>query len=245
MRPLTVPCGAIRMPCRSAYSAIHFSSARPPTSQGSGPTMRTACRLDQLLEVLAQVDLLAGVDRRRGRGRDLAIDVGIDVRAVVAGDQVLEPQQVERLDRPGEPDRVGHRPARPAIERQADVVAEHFLHRLDAGDDVLQPLSVRARDSSAPWNGPRLRRAVVEVGHLALHAAVEADPLLHDGEPLRQGLHLPAALGVILGLVGLERQAHGAVIDPHLVAHLAAEELVDRQPGRLAGDVPERHLDRR
>ena len=60
-----MPCGAIRMPCRSAYSAIHFSSAMPPTSQGSGPMTRTACVLDQLLEVLAQVDLLAGVDRRR------------------------------------------------------------------------------------------------------------------------------------------------------------------------------------
>ena len=64
-RPLPVPCGAIRMPCRSAYSAIHFSSAMPPTSHGSGPTMSHGVLLDQVLEVLAQVDLLAGVDRRR------------------------------------------------------------------------------------------------------------------------------------------------------------------------------------
>ena len=42
IKPSKMPCGAIRMPCKSAYSAIHFSSAMPPTSQGSGPTTLTA-----------------------------------------------------------------------------------------------------------------------------------------------------------------------------------------------------------
>ena len=162
-RPLPVPCGAIRMPCRSAYSAIHFSSAMPPTSQGSGPTMLTAWRLDQLLEVLAEIDLLAGVDRRRGGARHLAIDVGVDVRDVVAGDHVLEPHQVELLDRAGEADRVRHRPARAAIERQADLVAEHLLHRLDAGDDVLHAALGEQAAIERAVERARSRLAVVEV----------------------------------------------------------------------------------
>ena len=49
---LPVPCGAIRMPCRSAYSAIHFSSAMPPTSHGSGPTTLTACDSISCLKLL-------------------------------------------------------------------------------------------------------------------------------------------------------------------------------------------------
>ena len=88
------------MPCRSAYSAIHFSSAMPPTSPGSGPDHVDGALLDQILEVLAQVDLLAGVDRRGGGPGDVAVEVGHDVRRVVAGDHVFEPHQVERLDGP-------------------------------------------------------------------------------------------------------------------------------------------------
>ena len=92
--------------------------------------------LDQLLEVVPQVDLLAGVDRRRGRGGQLAIGLRIDLRHVVAGEHVLEPHQVVLLDRLREADRVGQDPARAAIERQADLVAEHLLHRDDAVDHV-------------------------------------------------------------------------------------------------------------
>ncbi len=94
---------------------------------------------DQVLEVLAQVDLLAGVDRRRGAARDLAIDVGIDEGHVVAGDQVFEPHQMDRLEGAGEADRVRHRPAGPAIEGKADLVAQNLLHGADAVDDVPQP----------------------------------------------------------------------------------------------------------
>ena len=56
--------GAMRMPWRSANSATHFGSARPPTSKGSGRRRAYRVLLDQVLEVLAVVDLLAGVDRR-------------------------------------------------------------------------------------------------------------------------------------------------------------------------------------
>ncbi len=53
--------------------------------------------LDQFHEVLAQVNLLTGVSGAGGAPRDLTELVGGDIGYVVAGDQVLEPQDVERL----------------------------------------------------------------------------------------------------------------------------------------------------
>ena len=96
--------------------------------------------LDQLLEVLAQVDLLAGMDRRRGAAGQVAVDIGVDVGGIVAGEQVLQPHHVQRLQRLREADGVGHHPAGAAVERQPDLIAHHLLHRLDTGDHVLQPL---------------------------------------------------------------------------------------------------------
>ena len=123
----------------------------PPTSQGSGPDDVDGVTLDQLLEVLPQIDLLAGVDRRRGRLGQLAIDVGVDVGNVVAGQHVLEPEQVEGLDGAREPDGIRQHPARAAVECQADLIAQHIDHRLDAGDDVLHAALVSSPVSSAPW----------------------------------------------------------------------------------------------
>ena len=107
--------------------------------------------------------------------RHLAVDVGVDVGDVVAGDQVLQPHDVERLDRPGQADRVRHRPAGAAVERQPDLVAEHLLHRLDAGDDVLQAALGQQAAVEVAVEGARARLAVEEVGDLALHRAVEGD----------------------------------------------------------------------
>ena len=41
---------------------------------------------DQRLEILAEIDLLTGVDRRRRRLPELAVDIGIDEGRVVAGE---------------------------------------------------------------------------------------------------------------------------------------------------------------
>ena len=72
---------------------------------------------------------------------------------------------------------------------------------------------------------------------------MEADALLHHEEVFRP-LHHPFDVGgVVLRLVAGALLADRAVIDPHLVAHLAAEQLVDRNASRLAGDVPQRMLD--
>lgn len=84
-------------------------------------------RLDQLLEVVARIDLFAGVDRRRGRERELAIRLWVDPRHVVAGQHVLEPHDVVFLDRARELDCVGQHPARPAVERRGYLVAGTLL----------------------------------------------------------------------------------------------------------------------
>ncbi|QWW72026.1 hypothetical protein KQ933_25825 (plasmid) [Rhizobium sp. WYJ-E13] len=51
---------------------------------------------DQFLEVLAQIDLFAEMDRRRAGTGQLTIDAGIDPWRVVAGEQGLDPEQLGR-----------------------------------------------------------------------------------------------------------------------------------------------------
>ncbi len=83
------------------------------------------------------------MDGRGGVGGDLLEQLGRDVRGVVAGDRVLQPHHIEWLHRLGQlEDVVGHH-AGAAVEREAHLVAEDILHRLDTGDRVLEaPLSV-------------------------------------------------------------------------------------------------------
>ena len=72
---------------------------------------------------------------------------------------------------------------------------------------------------------------------------MEADALL-DHEEVFGPLHHPLDVGgVVLGAVAGALLADRAVVDADLVADLAAEELVDRHAGGLAGDVPEGVLD--
>src|SRR5207302_8740157 len=67
--------------------------------------------LDQGFEILAQVDLFAGVNRCRGALGQIAVDVGVDEWDVVAGDQVFEPGDVQVFHGTGKPDRIRQGPA--------------------------------------------------------------------------------------------------------------------------------------
>ncbi len=109
-----------------------------------GPNDVNRLLLDQILEILAQIDLFSGVDRDRCRLLQVAKELRIRVGSVVAGEDVFDPRDVHRLAGARECDRVFHHPARAAVEREADLVAQHLLHRFDAGDHVLQ---ARARSS--------------------------------------------------------------------------------------------------
>ncbi len=61
---------------------------------------------------------------------------------------------------------------------------------------------------------------------------------------LRRGLHLRHVLGESLRAVLADREAHRPVIDSYLIPHFPTQQLVDRQPGGLPGDVPQGHLNR-
>ena len=199
--------------------------------------------LDQLLEVLPEVDLLAGVDGGGGGAGEVAVDVGVDVGDVVAGQHVLEPHEVVLLHGAGEADGVGDHPAGAAVQREADLVAEDLLHGGDAVDDVVEAAFGHQAGVEGAVEGAGGGGAVVEVLELALLRAVEGDALLDDGEALGEGEHPLAILGIMLGRGAAHGHAEGAVVGADVVADLAAEELVDGDAGGLAGEIPQRHLD--
>ena len=177
------------MPWRSAYSAIHFSSAIPPTSSGSGPMTLTACFSIRSLKFSPEVDLFSGVNRERGTLRDFAKKVGVGVRRVVAGDQVFEPCDVERFKRSRKRDRILYCPAGSAVQGEADFIAEDFLHGFDAGDDMFE--AAFRHEAAIGVRCSRPRFVVPPVGHGAHHRRiVKADCLLDEGEALFGFFHL-------------------------------------------------------
>ena len=96
--------------------------------------------LDELAEVLAQVDLLAGVDVGGGVLGDIPIDLGQAIGGVVAGDHVLEPHDVEGLHALGKLQRVDGGEARAAVKGDAHLVAHDLLDRAHVVDEVMQAL---------------------------------------------------------------------------------------------------------
>ena len=134
--------------------------------------------------------------------------------------------------------RIREHPAGPAVKRQPDAVAGHLFHRLDAVDGVAQaPL----RHLAALENAVQARTrglSVVIARHFRAHRAVKPDRLLQHGEAFRAGEEPAHVLGVILGRVARHREADSAVVDANAVADLAAQQLVDRQVGGLARDIP-------
>ncbi len=69
---------------------------------------------------------------------DFAKDFGVGIRRVVAGDEVFEPGDVQGFQGARESNGVLDGPAGAAVEREADLVAEDFLHGFDASDDLLE-----------------------------------------------------------------------------------------------------------
>ncbi len=188
---------------------------------------------------MPQIDLLTGMNGRRGRGGEFAVGLRIDPRDIVAGQHVLEPHQVVFLDRAGETYGVVEEPTRAAIERQADPVAKHFLHGDDAVEHVVEAaLADLPLVHGAVIAGAGLPGAIVEVVDGVLHVGVEADALLDHEEVLRLLHHPLDVCGIVFGPVAGPLLADRAVIDADPVAHLAAEQLVGGHIGRLAGNVP-------
>lgn len=73
-----------------------FKLSDPADIGGIGTDDINRVTFDQFLEVLAQIDLFAGMDRRRAGTGQPTIDAGIDPGRIVAGEQVLDPEQLVR-----------------------------------------------------------------------------------------------------------------------------------------------------
>ena len=122
------------------------------------------------------------------------------------------------------------------------------------GDRLLGEQQVRAARSCSSAS----RAVVTFQPQLASTVSMTSGPATladrsHPVEVTRQvepDLHLQASHAPAQEPLGQgSRRGHVERADHHLgrdhVAHLAAQELIDRHPQRLAGDVPERHLDGR
>ena len=198
--------------------------------------------LDEFDKVLPQVDLLTCVNVRRRAARDLAVQIGEHVRRVVAGDHVLQPHHVEGLAGPGQLDRIGNNHARATVEGQANSGPTDRAHRLDAGHHVGKSLARQQAAIRVEATG--LRLAVGKPVDATGHAAVEGDALLDEAEVLRRLDHPLHVVGMGLRVdATLHGEAHVAVVDTDAVAHLAAEQPVHGHTRRLAGDIPQGHLD--
>ena len=77
--------------------------------------------LDQLAETVAQIEILAGADRRGGGALDLAH--GVDV---LGRHRLLEPHQVQRLEVAGQPDGARHVEPRVDVAGDVDLLARRL-----------------------------------------------------------------------------------------------------------------------
>ena len=222
---------------------------------------RDAAALEQRLEALLQVDVLAGADRHRGRLLQLPVLVG-----VLPGDHVLEPGRHVFLDPPGEPDAVLQRDVADVVDGERNLHADHLA---DLGDVLLQQVEALVGEVQAGEGmedvvhvvdgvagAPvldRLDRAAAGVDAVAFERAGRRDHRARDIGDLHQPeIHLEegeaevhALLEALAGLGAARHRRVGVAIDAHLVAELAAEHLVDRHAVGLAGEIPQRDLDRR
>src|SRR5262249_58170242 len=97
---------------------------------------------DQVPEPIAAVEVLAGQDGAAPGPADLA-----DVAPVLRRAGVLEPEQAERGERPGDPHRLGRREPPVAVDRQVDALPRALACRRDPLDPAV---------ALAPVDGPVL-----------------------------------------------------------------------------------------
>ena len=90
------------------------------------------------LKVLAEVNLLAGVNRSGRAIGHLFEHLGVRVLCVIACDHVFEPCQVERLHRARKPDCILDCPARSAVQGEPDLIPADFFHSFGAGDKMIK-----------------------------------------------------------------------------------------------------------
>ena len=157
---------------------------------------------------------VAALAGRKARA-DAAADLG-ERRDVLGIARLLDPVQPAGLQLAGDRDGRCRAEAAVAVDHDLDL----GTHRLAHGLDQLHGAADRGKVGIAPGAAERIE----------LQARIAAAPDLGG----RRGDLRDVGAGAVPG-IGVGR---------HLVAHPAAEQLVDRLAQRLADDVPERHLDR-
>ena len=193
-------------------------------------------RLEVRPEAAQRVEVLA----RAERDRRAAPRVG-ERRRVVRVD--LEPREVVRLERPGDPDDPLGREVEVEVDDRLRLAARPLAERLEQPRQRLEQLGRRvAVDAAvAPEAGHQHPRLVARDDDVRLEGAVAAlDDLAAErgdgvvGVELRRAGHLPGARA---------RRAAVRPVERDRLPRRAAEELGDRDAERLALEVEERVLD--
>ena len=196
--------------------------------------------LNEILEILPQIYLFAGVNRSGCRLCHFTIIIRESVRCVIACEQIFHPHDVERFKGACDADCIRHHPAGTAIECQTNFIAEHGLHRFHTGDDMLhaffgQQAAVGMRRIEHGKHIPlrlkiwvALRRnstrfIIRKVWDLIRHGAMKTDWRLNDGESFCRRFHLAHVFSVIFRVVTFHREAHAAIVHTYFVADLASE----------------------
>ena len=189
---------------------------------------------DQLLAVVDRREHLADRERRRRVLPDQP-----EALLQLGRHRVLHPEQPVRLERLAEPRRLDRRQAVVDVVQQVHVRAElaprafeqrrHDVQVLLRRPERLQRLALLGRlvVQLAARDAVRVRDA----GHAALQRAPPCSP----------GATYSAAAATVSSI----DLAVGVAVDHHVVARLAAQQLVHRHAQRLALDVPQRRVDRR
>ena len=141
---------------------IHALSGKPADITRIRANHIHGVLFNQILVVLTKINLLTGVNRRAGGLSDVAVDIGVHERAVIAGDHILHPKQMERLERLCEAKCVVVEVAGSGIHRQqgiwirqADQVIVNDIPGLckPPGGKLIEHLSFKRHGSQHPVEG--------------------------------------------------------------------------------------------
>ena len=223
------PDQSVQHPVRSNQNAVKVRILRDPLQfRQAADIFRVGAddihslSLDQILEVLAEVYLLAGVNRSGRAIGYLFEHLGVRVLRVIACDHVFKPRQVERLHCARKPDCILDCPARSAVQGEADFIPANFFHSFGTSDPMIKSTFCQHAVIGMRRSCPRF--AVPAVWNSGHHVhSMKGDVLFDQRKALRGRLHLGHGLGEILGHVTLHGKAKATVVDADTVPELAAQ----------------------